>query len=234
MIYPLTHGHTLRSVTIASIYAGMMAMLLHAFYSFGWRYTITYIGTTFIFAFLIEEIGVKTSWPFGSHTFDPSLGAKIYNVPLVILFLWLMLTHPILVAARRVTQHWTFLYGGTIVMAWHLFIDPQLATAHRVKWVFTGTHVPFENELPISNPAGWLFAGMLLVAILHYVLPRERRKRGAEFAAVDVFLGWILVSGVFDNVFFFHRPGIAILAGTLYTVVLAPYFFSRWLGRPDH
>lgn len=232
MIYPFTHGHALRIVTIASIYSGMTAMLLHAFYSFGWRYTITYLGATLIFAFLIEEIGVKTSWPFGEHTFDSSLGAKIYDVPLVILSVWLMLAHPILVAARRVTRHWVFLYGGAILMAWHLFIDPQLAIAHRVKWIFTGAHVPFENELPLSNLAGWLFTGMLLVAILHYVLPRDRRKKGAEFAAVDVFLGWILVAGVFENVFFAHRPGIAIFAGTIYAVALAPYFFSRWLGRP--
>lgn len=207
-------------------------MLLHAYYSFGLRYAATYSTVTLIFALLIEQIGVSSGWPFGNHTFEHSLGAYIYKVPLVIPFVWLMLAHPILVAARRVTQHWAFIYGGAIMMAWHLFLDPQMAIAHRVTWTFTGRHVPFESELPISNPAGWLFAGMVLIAILHFVLPKERRKQGAEFAAVDIFLGWTLLSGVVDNLFFFHRPTTAFFVGAIYAVILAPYFFSRWLGKP--
>jgi uncharacterized membrane protein len=230
MLYPFVHGQFLQVVTIIGIYAGALAMLLHAYYSFGMRYASTYLIVTFAFALLTEQLGVSSGWPFGNHSFESSLGAHIYNVPLVIPFLWLMVAHPILVAARRVTQNWAFIYGGAIMMAWHLFIDPQIA--HRVTWTFTGSHVPFENELPISNPAGWLFTGMLLIAILHFVLPKERRKQGAEFAAVDIFLGWTLLAGVIDNLFFFNRPKIAIFAGAIYTLVLAPYFFSRWLGKP--
>lgn len=207
-------------------------MILHAIYSFGWRYSITYVGVTLLFAVAVEQIGVKTGWPFGDHTFDSSLGVKIYGVPIVIPFIWVMLTHPILVAARRVTRNWTFIYGGAVMMAWHLFIDPELATTHRIQWTFTGAHVPFEKELPMSNPAGWLFTGMLLIAILHLVLPKERRKHGAEFATIDILLTWTLLAGIVDYLFLFHRPGTALFAGSIYAIILAPYFFSRWLGQP--
>lgn len=233
MLYPFTHGQILQFITITAIYTGALAMLLHAYYSFGLRYASTYLVVTILFALLIEQVGVTTGWPFGDHSFDSSLGVRIYDVPLVIPFVWLMLAHPILVAARRVTQHWAFIYGGAIMMAWHLFMDPQMAAAHRVTWTFTESHVPFENELPMSNPAGWLFVGMLLIAILHFALPKERRKQGAEFMVVDIFLGWTLLSGVVDNVAFFKRPEIAVFAGAIYVLVLAPYFFSRWLGRPE-
>lgn len=233
MLYPFTHGQTLRFITFAAVYAGALAMLLHANFSFGFRYAFTYLVLTSIFAMLIEQIGVRTGWPFGDHVFDPSLGAKIYDVPFVILVAWVMIAHPILIASRRVTQHWIFLYGGAIMMAWHLFIDPQMSLAHRVTWNFSGSHVPFEKELPFSNPAGWLFAGMLLIAILHFALPKERRKQGAEFVAVDIFLGWTLLSGVIDNTFFFKRPEIGIFAGAIFALVLAPYFLSRWLGKPE-
>lgn len=233
MLYPFTDGQVLQFVTIAAIYAGALAMLFHAYFSFGFRYAITYLVLTLAFATFIEEIGISTGWPFGEHSFDPTLGVKIFDVPLVILFLWIMLAHPILIASRRVTQHWVFLYGGAITMAWHLFIDPQMSSAHRVTWVFSGSHVPFVKELPFSNPAGWLFVGMLLTAILHVALPKERRKQGAEFVAVDIFLGWTLLSGISNNVFFFKRPDIAIFVGAIYAIVLAPYFFSRWLGKPE-
>jgi uncharacterized membrane protein len=233
MLYPFTHGQVLRIVTLTAIYMGALAMTLHAYYSFGFRYAITYVVTTLLFALLVEQIGLSTGWPFGDHTFDSSLGVRIYDVPVVIPFLWVMLAHPILVAARRVTQHWAFLYGGAIMMSWHLFLDQQMATAHQVKWSFPGSHIPFENQLPFSLPAGLLFAGMLLVAILHFALPKERRKQGAEFIAVDIFLFWALLSGVVNNVFFYNRPGIAFFAGTVYALILAPYFFYRWLGKPE-
>lgn len=230
--YPFLHGQSLQFVTITSIYTGALAMLLHAYYSFGLRYVSTYLLVTFVFALLVEQIGVSTGWPFGNHSYDSSLGAFLYQVPIVIPFLWVMLAHPILVAARRVTQHWAFIYGGAIMMAWHLLIDPELAAAARVKWTFSGNYVPFEKSLPISNPAGWLFAGMLLIAVLHMLLPKERRKQGAEFVAVDILLVCTLLLGVIDNIFFFNSPQIAMFAGGIYLLVLIPYFFSRWLGKP--
>jgi len=233
MLYPFTHGELLQVITIVAVYAGALAMLLHAYFSFGLRYALTYFALTIVFATVIEQIGVRTGWPFGDHSFDPSLGAKIYSVPLVIPFLWVMLAHPILIASRRVTEHWAFIYGGAIMMAWHLFVDPQMSFAHGVTWTFTGGHVPFESEIPLSNPAGWLFTGMVLIAILHFTLPKERRKQGAEFVAVDIFLGWTVLSGIVDNVFFFKHPEIALFAGSIYVLVLAPYFFSRWLGKPE-
>jgi uncharacterized membrane protein len=233
MLYPFTHGQVLRIVTLSAIYMGALAMTLHAYYSFGLRYATMYLLITLLFAFLIEQIGLSTSWPFGNHIFDSSLGVKIHDVPLVIPFLWVMLAHPTLVAARRVTQHWAFIYGGAIMMMWRLFLDQQMTIVHQVKWNFTGGHVPFENQLPISLPAGLLFTGMLLVAILHLALLKERRKQGAEFVAIDIFLFWTLLSGVVNNIFFFNRPQVAFLAGAVYIFILAPYFFSRWLGKPD-
>lgn len=230
---PFMHGHLLQIITICAIYVGALAMLLHAHFSFGFRYAFSYFVLTFSFALAMEQIGVRTGWPFGNHIYGSSLGVKIYSVPLVIVFLWIMLAHPILVAARRVTTNWVFLYGGAAMMAWHLFIDSTMADSHRVIWKFAGSHVPLEKEIPFSNPAGWLFAGIILIAILHFALPKERRKQGAEFVAVDIFLAWTLLAGVFDNFFFFNRPGLAILAGAIYALVVAPYFYLRWLGRPE-
>ncbi len=230
--FPFAHGEDLKWVTILAIYVGALAMILHAIYSFGWRYALTYIGVTLLFAGIVEQIGVKTGWPFGDHTFNTSLGVRIYGVPLVIPFVWVMLTHPILVVSRRVTKNWTFIYGGAVVMAWHLFLDPPLAINHQIQWSITGTRVPTMKELPMSNPVGWLFTGMLLMAVLHALLPKERRKHGAEFATVDIFLTWTLLAGVSDYLFFFHRPATAAFAGLIFTLVFAPYFFSRWLGQP--
>ena len=230
--YPLLNGEALRIVTIATVYWGAAAMALHALLAFGSRYTFTYLGITLAFGYFIELIGLKSGWPFGIYSYDSSLGPQIFDVPLVVPFAWAMIAHPILCAARRVAGNWVFLYGGFGLMAYDLFLDPQMVSAGRWKWEVTGSHVPFTPEVPLSNAVGWLLSGMALTALLHLALPRERRKVSAGFVAIDIFLIWTWFAGVVSNLFFFDRPGIAFIFGLTFGAVLAPFIFSRWLGRP--
>jgi len=113
-----------------------------------------------------------------------------------------------------------------------LFLDPLMVTAGNWTWVVTGAHVPFQPEIPLSNTFGWLLSGMFLIGVLHVITPREKRKGGATFVTTDTFLLWTLFSGFVGNLFFFSRPGVAFFAGSIFGIVLAPYFFNRWLGRP--
>jgi len=230
--YPLLSGEALQVVTISTVYWGAGAMALHALLAFGARYAFTYLGIALSFGFLIELIGLKTGWPFGTYEYDPSLGPQLFDVPLVVPFAWAMIAHPILCAARRVAGNWIFLYGGFGLMAYDLFLDPQMVTAGRWTWEVTGSHVPFTPEVPLSNAFGWLLSGMALIAILHLALPRDRRKVSASFITIDIFLIWTWFAGVVSNLFFFDRPGVALFGGFFYTLALGPYFFARWLGRP--
>ena len=118
------------------------------------------------------------------------------------------------------------------MMGWDLFLDPQMVAANRWTWTFDGAHVPFQSEIPLSNAFGWLFAGIAITALLHLLLPRDRRKSSAGFAVVDIFLLWTLFAGLIGNLFFFDRPGVALVGGIVFGSVIAPYVFSRWLGRP--
>jgi putative membrane protein len=207
-------------------------MALHALLAYGARYAFTYLGTTVVFALIVESVGVKTGWPFGTYEYDPSLGNTIAGVPYVVPFAWVMMAHPVLIAARRVAGNWIFLYGGFAMAAWDLFLDPQMVAANRWRWTFDGAHVPYQPEIPLSNTFGWLLAGMALIAILHQILPRDRRKSSASFGAVDVWLTWTFFGGVVSNLFFFDRPGIALIGGIAFGLFFLPYAFSRWLGRP--
>jgi len=200
--------------------------------AYGARYAFTYLFVTALFALFIESVGVNTGWPFGTYEYDPSLGHTIAGVPYVVPFAWVMMAHPVLIAARRVAGNWVFLYGGYALAAWDLFLDPQMVAADRWRWTFDGAHVPFQPEIPLSNTFGWLLSGMALMAILHQVLPRDRRKSSASFGAVDLWLAWTFFGGVVSNLFFFDRPGVALFGGIAFGLFFLPYAFSRWLGRP--
>ena len=233
ILYPLVHGGLLRGLTLAIVYVSAAAMCIHSLYSFGSRYFLTYICITGSYAFIIEAIGVKSGWPFGSYHYDSTLGFAIAGVPILVPFAWMMLAHPLLVAARRIARGWIFLYGGIALMAWDLFLDPQMVEAHRWIWKTTKPAIPLEPMIPLSNAAGWLFAGMGLMGLLNALLPKVRMKNGAGHAAADVILMWTLFSGVIGNLFFFHRTGTAVLAGLIFGAVVTPYFFSLRFGRPE-
>ena len=230
--YPLIEGEALRIVTIATVFVAAVAMVVHGHLSYGFKYSSRYLPIAYAFGLGIEVLGVRTGWPFGVYEYDASLGVQLFGVPLIVPCAWVMMVHPCLCAARRIAGNWVFLYGGIVMAAWDLFLDPLMVSSGRWTWVVSGPHVPFQPEIPLSNTFGWLLSGMVLIAILHFALTRERRKIGASFVAVDIFLTWTLFSGVVGNLFFFSRPGIALFAGAIFAAVLAPYLFTRWLGRP--
>ena len=230
--YPLSDGGFLGVLTIASVYTAALSMFLHGIAAFGARYGWTLLGITLLFGYAIEQIGVSTTWPFGEYTYSSTLGPKIFSVPLVVPFAWVMIAHPCLVAARRIGKSWVFLYGALLMTAWDLFLDPLMVSAGRWTWVVDGSHVPFQPEVPISNTFGWLLSAMALMTILHFTTPRDRRKVGGSLIAADVLLFWTLFSGIVGNLFFFSRPGIAFFSGLIMSLLLAPYFFNRWVGRP--
>jgi putative membrane protein len=160
------------------------------------------------------------------------LGPKVLDVPLVVPFAWLMIAHPCLIAARRIAKSWVFLYGAALMCAWDLFLDPLMVSAGRWTWQVSGAHVPFQPEIPLSNTFGWLLSGMALMSILHFFTPRDRRKNSGSLIPADIILFWTLFSGVVGNLFFFGRPGISMFSGLILGILLIPYFFNRWIGRP--
>ena len=230
--YPLIEGESLRLVTIATVYWAAAAMFLHAILAYGVIYALQFLFITFTYALLVEQIGSKTGWPFGTYEYSGSLGYQIYGVPLVVPFAWVMLAHPIFIAARKVTKNWVFLYGGLGMMAWDLFLDPQMVSAERWVWDFNGTSVPFQPEIPLSNAFGWLLTGMGLMAILNLALRKDRRKVATSTAVPDFFLMWTWFSGVVGNIFFFDRPGVALIGGVVFGLVLLPYIFLLRFGPP--
>jgi putative membrane protein len=231
--YPLLEGEALRLVTLAIVYWGAGAMLLHSYFSFGLKFALRFLSITFIYSTIVEQIGHRTGWPFGVYQYDSSLAYQIFDLPLVVPFAWVMMSYPILLVARRVAPRWVFLYGGLGLMVWDLFLDPQMVNAGRWSWQTDGATVPFQPMIPLSNAFGWLLTGMGLMALLHLALPRERRKRGLSSAIPDFFLLWTLFGGVIGNIFFFGYPAIGISVGIVFSLYLLPYFIMQRLGRSD-
>ncbi len=231
--YPLLKDEPLRLVTIAFVYWAAGAMLLHALFAYRVGFAVRFLLITFTYSLIIEQIGFRTTWPFGAYEYSGSLGYQIFGVPLVVPFAWVMMAYPLFSAARRIAPKWVFLVGGYGLMSWDLFLDPLMVSAGRWTWEITGRTVPFQPEIPLSNTLGWFLTGMGLMAILDRLIQKERRSVGVSRAIPEIFLFWSWVSGVIGNLFFFDRPGVALIGGIALGIIVFWYFLAVKFGRSD-
>ena len=231
--YPLLEGEALRLVTLAFVYWAAGAMLLHALFAYRFKFAFRFLLITFCYALAVEQIGFRTTWPFGAYEYSGTLGYQIYGVPLVVPFAWIMMAHSIFIAARRLAPKLVFLVGGYGLMAWDLFLDPQMVSAGRWTWQIDGRTIPFQSDIPLSNAFGWLLTGIGLMALLNVALPRERRSLGSSRAVPEFFLAWTWIGGIIANLFYFDRPGVAFIGGVGLGVVVIGYFLSVRFGRRD-
>lgn len=231
--YPLVQGEVLRWITISTVITGGIFIFVDAMINFGSRFALLLLIITLTFSFGVEALGQATTWPFGEYTYSKTLGPQILKVPLLVPLAWLMMSYPVLLVARKTTHNWVFIYGGFGLMAWDLFLDPQMVKADRWTWKFSGASVPFESNIPLSNAVGWLFAGMFLMAILNKALPKERRKKVGRTKHIDYFLIWTLISGVIGNLFFFDQPKVALIGGIAFGLFLTPLIYKTLLGLPE-
>ena len=98
------------------------------------------------------------------------------------------------------------------------------------KWQPFNRTLPFESEIPLSNIFGWLFTGAVLMALLHLILPKNRRKHGTDFKLVVTLLGWVYVSLSLSNAFVFQNYGTAVLGGLVMGILLIPLLYKTFLG----
>ena len=97
-------------------------------------------------------------------------------------------------------------------------------------WSSFTKSLPLEPSIPLSNTLGWLLSGMALMALLHQVLPKERRKGGIDFKLIVILLSLVWLTKMFSNIFIFHNYGVAIMGGLGMGLLLIPLIYKSLLG----
>ena len=102
--YPLVDGEPLRLLTIATVLAFATASLLHAAATRGAVWALRLVGVAGGIGLLAEAIGVRTGVPFGRYAYADSLGAKLFDVPLIVPLAWVMMSYPCLLLGRHLAR----------------------------------------------------------------------------------------------------------------------------------
>lgn len=195
----------------------------------GW--TWWQIGRLFFFiaplSLLIEAIGTHTGYPFGTYFYTDKLQPQLYQVPLLIPLAWFMLLSCAwAVAWRWHTRPLIFaIVAGVAVMAWDLFLDPQMVAWGYWVWPNGGSYF----GIPLLNFLGWWLTGTVLTLIVWPIFPKTPPPLLLLLFLYAVI--WFLES--FGLAFFWQMPQQAVIGGLVMGSLLLIGWHNRHFWPPS-
>jgi uncharacterized membrane protein len=228
--YPLTGaGSAARDVvTWAIVLLGAALSVTHAWLSRGARTGLGVLVLVGITAFAFEAVGLATGFPYGSYRYGGALGPTLFGVPFLVPLAWLMMAWPSWLLARRLTAH---AVGGRrrpariavaagVFAAWDVVLDPQMVQAGYWTWAHPRPGLPGIGTVPLTNLAGWLVAGVVLMALVDLLVARTAVTARLGDGAPLLALGWMTLGGALAHAGWLGLPGSAVWGALLAVPVL--------------
>nr|WP_246405907.1 carotenoid biosynthesis protein [Modestobacter versicolor] len=213
--YPLTDGGTRDAVSWTIVLLGSGVSVSHAALSRGLRTGLGVLGLVAAVAVLVEALGLATGFPYGEYTYSDALGPTLLGVPFLVPLAWLLMAWPSWVLAARLVPRSRPLRIGVaayLFAAWDVVLDPQMVQAGYWRWAHPEPGLPGIDTVPLTNLAGWLLAGLVLMTLLDLLV--ERTARPGPPAIGDVAplltLGWMTLGGALAHAGWLDLPGSAV------------------------
>ncbi|HET6392713.1 MAG TPA: carotenoid biosynthesis protein, partial [Blastococcus sp.] len=186
------------------------------------------VGVT---AVAFEAVGLATGFPYGRYTYSDALGPTLLGVPFLVPLAWLMMAWPswvladLLAAPVRPARRAAVRIGAAaaVFAAWDVVLDPQMVQAGYWTWTHPQPGLPGIDTVPLTNLAGWLLAGLVLMALLDLLVARTSVPDAPRIgsAAPLLALGWMTLGGALAHAGWLGLPGSAAWGAALFLPVLA-------------
>jgi uncharacterized membrane protein len=223
--YPLTDGAGRDAVSWAIVLLGAALSVVHAGVSRGARTGAGVLLVVGVTAVLFEAVGLATGFPYGEYTYSDALGPTLLGVPFLVPLAWLMMAWPSLLVAGLLTRRPVarIVTAAAVFAAWDVVLDPQMVQAGYWTWASPHPTLPGIDTVPLTNLAGWLLAGVVLMALLD-VLVTLTAVPGAPRvgpAAPVLALGWMTLGGALAHAGWLGLPGSAAWGAVLFLPLFA-------------
>jgi uncharacterized membrane protein len=186
------------------------------------------LGLVAVTAVAFEAVGLATGVPYGSYRYSDTLGPTLLGVPFLVPLAWLMMAWPSWLLARRLTagaagarrRPARIAVAAGVFAAWDVVLDPQLVQAGYWTWAHPHPGLPGIGTVPLTNLAGWLVAGAVLMALLDVLVARTAGEPRLGDGAPLLALGWMTLGGALAHAGWLGLPGSAAWGGLLAVPVL--------------
>jgi putative membrane protein len=229
--YPLSSGAGRDVVSWAIVLLGATLSVVHAWLSRGRRTGLGVLLLVSATAVVFEAVGLATGFPYGRYTYSDALGPTLLGVPFLVPLAWLMMAWPSRVLAERLTRDVRDARRRTarigvataVFAAWDVVLDPQMVQAGYWTWAFPSPGLPGIDTVPLTNLAGWLLAGAVLMSLLDVLVDRTAAPGAPRIgeSAPLLALGWMTLGGALAHAGWLDLPGSAAWGAALGVPVLA-------------
>lgn len=155
------------------------AIVLH-FEEFKNKTYFGFIFMCFAIGFGVEVAGVATGIIFGEYSYGPTLGYKLFDVPLLIGVNWIVLSYCTRMAAQRfLTQPLLIaLLASAMMVVLDFFIEPVA-----IKYDFWA----WSNEsIPLQNYFAWFITSFIIQLIGFKIAPNLNNQLAIKLLVVEV------------------------------------------------
>jgi uncharacterized membrane protein len=240
--YPLTTGSGRDAVSWTIVVLGAALSVVHASSSRGPRTGAGLLLLVPATAVAFEAIGLATGFPYGSYSYAGTLGPTLLGVPFLVPLAWLMMAWPSWVLADRLARPLRSALrrpvriagAAGVFAAWDVVLDPQMVQAGYWTWTDPSPGLPGIDTVPLTNLAGWLLAGAVVMTMVDLLVDRASVPDSPRTgdAAPLLALGWMILGGSLAHAGWLGLPGSAAWgAGLAVPVLVALAVQSR---RAEH
>ncbi len=194
--------------------------LAHCMETRGWLRATLMLAVAFTIALLMEYLGSKHGFLFGSYTYTDRLGFKAFDqVPAIIPIAWFMMLYPAWETGRLLTRRISgvmhhvscILIAALAMTAWDFSLDPRMVADGNWVWFDSGLYF----GIPLSNFAGWFTTSALIYGVWSRIDKSEWRDQRAQFVSLHprlpvwaYIITWIGES--MANALFWGGPAVAL------------------------
>jgi putative membrane protein len=228
--YPLTTGSARDTVSWTIVVLGSLLSVVHAWVSRGARTAAVLLGLVAATAIAFESVGLASGFPYGSYRYSDALGPTLLGVPFLVPLAWLMMAWPSWVLADRLAapvrpvRRTVARVGAAaaVFAGWDVVLDPQMVQAGYWTWTHPRPGLPGIDTVPLTNLAGWLLAGLVLMTLLDVAVSRTSVPDAPRIgdAAPLLALGWMTLGGALAHAGWLGLPGSATWGAVLFLPVL--------------
>jgi uncharacterized membrane protein len=228
--YPLSSGTARDTVSWTIVVLGSLLSVVHAGCSHGVRTAATLLALVALTAVAFEAVGLATGVPYGSYRYSDALGPTLLGVPFLVPLAWLMMAWPSWLLAERLARpvrpgrrRGTRIAAAAAIFAgWDVVLDPQMVQAGYWTWAHPRPGLPGIPTVPLTNLAGWVLAGLVLMALLDALVARTSLPGAPRIGAAAplLALGWMTLGGALAHAGWLGLPGSAAWGVALAVPVL--------------
>lgn len=239
--YPLTSGAGRDAVSWTIVVLGAALSVVHAGLSRGARVGLGLLFLVAGTALVFESVGLATGFPYGRYEYSDALGPTLLGVPFLVPLAWLMIAWPSWVLADRLTRNardvrrdvTRVTVAAALFAAWDVVLDPQMVQDGYWTWSDPDPGLPGIPTVPLTNLAGWLLAGAVLMTLLHLLVSRRSVADAPRVgdAAPLLAIGWMTLGGALAHAGWLDLPGSAAWGAGLAVPVLLTLLVQHRAAR---